>query len=52
MTIVGWSPEDDKINDIQAVEPAKDNKDKKQNKDNKNKKNTSKGKTIEPIVEE
>lgn len=23
MTIVGWSPEDDKINDIQAVEPAK-----------------------------
>ena len=22
MTIVGWSPEDDKINDIQAVEPA------------------------------
>lgn len=60
MTIVGWSPEDDKINDIQAVEPAKDNKDKKQNKDNKNKKNTSKGKAkeevepakIEPIVEE
>lgn len=60
MTIVGWSPEDDKINDIQAVEPAEDNKDKKQNKDNKNKKNTSKGKTkevvkpaeIEPIVEE
>lgn len=51
MTIVGWSPEDDKINDIQAVESAKDNKDNK---------NTSKGKTkeavepaeIEPIIEE
>lgn len=51
MTIVGWSPEDDKINDIQAVEPAEDNKDKK---------HTSKGKAkeavepakIEPIVEE
>ena len=51
MTIVGWSPEDDKINDIQAVEPAGDNEDNK---------NTSKGKTkeavepagIEPIIEE
>ena len=26
MTIVGWSPEDDKINTITAVEPAEDNK--------------------------
>lgn len=51
MTIVGWSPEDDKINTITAVEPAGDNKDNK---------NTSKGKTkeavepaeIEPIIEE
>lgn len=51
MTIVGWSPEDDKINTITAVEPAEDNKDNK---------NTSKGKAkeavepakIEPIVEE
>mgnify|MGYP000862050370 CR=1 FL=1 len=48
MTIVGWSPEDDKINTTTAVEPAED------------KKNTSKGKTkeavepaeIEPIIEE
>lgn len=56
MTIVGWSPEDDKINDIQAVEPAKDNNEESK-KDNKN---TSKGKTkeavepaeIEPIIEE
>nr|DAN76050.1 MAG TPA: hypothetical protein [Caudoviricetes sp.] len=55
MTIVGWSPEDDKINTITAVEPAEDNEESK--KDNKN---TSKGKTkeavepaeIEPIVEE
>jgi hypothetical protein len=55
MTIVGWSPEDDKINTITAVEPAEDNKESK--KDNKN---TSKGKTkeavepaeIEPIIEE
>ena len=54
MTIVGWSPEDDKINDIQVVEPAEDKK------QNKGKKNTSKGKVkeavepaeIEPIIEE
>jgi hypothetical protein len=51
MTIVGWSPEDDKLNAITAVEPTEDNKDKI---------NTSKGKTkeavepaeIEPIIEE
>lgn len=61
MTIVGWSPEDDKINDIQAVEPAGDNEESKNDKnDNKDNKNTSKGKTkeavepagIEPIIEE
>lgn len=63
MTIVGWSPEDDKINTITAVEPAedkKDNKDKEDKKQNKGKKNTSKGKVkeavkpaeIEPIIEE
>lgn len=58
MTIVGWSPEDDKINTITAVEPAEDNKESKS--DNKDKINTSKGKTkeavepagIEPIIEE
>ena len=44
MTIVGWSPEDDKINTITAVEPAEDNKESK--KDNKN---TSKGKTKEAV---
>ena len=55
MTIVGWSPEDDKINTITAVEPAEDNEESK-----KDKKNTSKGKEkeavdpveIEPIIEE
>nr|DAX76994.1 MAG TPA: hypothetical protein [Caudoviricetes sp.] len=63
MTIVGWSPEDDKINTTTAVEPAgdkKDNKDKEDKKQNKGKKNTSKGKAkeavepaeIEPIIEE
>ena len=40
MTIVGWSPEDDKINTITAVEPTGDNEESK--KDNKN---TSKGRT-------